>query len=471
MERFIGRERELTQLNETFSKEGFQMAVVYGRRRVGKTTLLNRFSEGKRSVFYTAIETGKEINQEQLGKMVFQFFSGSNIDPHFRSYEEVFAYITECLNKEEWKKEKIILIIDEYPYLAESDKSVSSVLQRWIDREWSKLNLFLILCGSSVSFMEEEVLGSKSPLYGRRTAQMDVRPFDYKTSALFVPDYSAEDKAIMYGITGGTAKYLSVMDPSISLEENIKRQFFRDDGYLYEEPQNLLRQEFRNIALYNSIIEAVAQGAVQMNEIAAKTGLDTSAVSQAAAKLISVRILKKDIPILNEKNKRYAQYVIRDGMFRFWYRFVPRAAGAVERGLGSEYYDQAVAPFLHEYMGGIFEEMCREYVFVNGLSGKYDEIITNVGKWRGMDNLKKEPADIDVVGINMVDKKAVIGECKFRTARFGREDETKLMDRARLIFPYTVIQYMLFSAGGFTEQVIKDAEDKKVVCVKLEDMY
>ena len=471
MKNFIGRERELAQLNETFSKEGFQMAVVYGRRRVGKTTLLNKFSEGKKTVFYTAIETGNEMNQEQFGNMVFHFFSGSHAELHFRSYEEIFAYITDCLKKEEWNREKMVLVIDEYPYLAGADKGLSSVLQRWIDREWNRLNMFLILCGSSISFMEEEVLGSKSPLYGRRTMQMDIRPFDYKTSALFVPDYSAEDKAVMYGITGGIPKYLSVMDPSIPLGDNIKRQFFRDDGYLYEEPQNLLRQEFRNIALYNSIIEAVAHGAVQMNEIAARTVLDTSAIAQAAAKLISVRILKKDTPILNEKNKRYTQYVIRDGMFRFWYRFVPGATGAVERGFGNEYYDQAVAPFLHEYMGGIFEEMCQEYVFMNGLSGKYGDIITNVGKWRGMDNLKKEPADIDVVGINTMNKKAVIGECKFRNSRFGSEEEKKLIDRARLIYPYTAIHFVLFSVGGFTEEVLEGAEDRKVNCVRLEDMY
>ena len=157
----------------------------------------------------------------------------------------------------------------------------------------------------------------KSPLFGRRTAQLDIRPFDYKTSARFVPDYSSEDKAIIYGITGGVAKYLSLIDKNSPVDDNIIRLYFSEYGYLYEEPLNLLRQEFRNIALYNSVIEAVAEGKAQMNEIADPTGCSTAQLSQALDKLIGVRIIKKDIPLLNEKNRRYSQYIVEDGMFRF----------------------------------------------------------------------------------------------------------------------------------------------------------
>ena len=363
-----------------------------------------------------------------------------------------------------------MFVIDEFPFLAKADDSFPSRLQHLIDHEWADTGLFLILCGSSMSFMEKEVLSEKSPLFGRRTAQFKIEPLSYLDTARFHPELSDQDNALIYGITGGVPHYINKLDVTGSIKDALLENLFDTSAYLFEEPENLLKQELREPALYNAIITAIANGASRQVEIADKAGMDRTACVKYMRVLQNLGIIRRIEPVV-DKSQRKSFYRISDHFFRFWYRFVPRAAGAVERGLGSEYYDQAVAPFLHEYMGGIFEEMCREYVFVNGLSGKYDEIITNVGKWRGMDNLKKEPADIDVVGINMVDKKAVIGECKFRTARFGREDETKLMDRARLIFPYTVIQYMLFSAGGFTEQVIKDAEDKKVVCVKLEDMY
>ena len=196
---FLGRKRELAALQDEYEADGFRMSVLYGRRRVGKTELLNHFSKNKEVIFFTASESSIENNLIGFENAVFEAFSSGGIHPHFKSFEEAFFYIGEKTGKK-----KLLVIIDEYPYLAETDKSISSVLQKCIDTSWNKKNIYLILCGSSVSFMEDEVLAGKSPLYGRRTSQMDVRPFNYKISSEFVPDYTFDlKKRLWYMVSRG----------------------------------------------------------------------------------------------------------------------------------------------------------------------------------------------------------------------------------------------------------------------------
>ena len=276
--KFIGRSAELSALDRMYNS--FEMMILYGRRRVGKTTLLNQFAEEKNVLFYTGVESKDGENLTEFGRAVFSHFSNVNAAGiEFRSYQDVLAYITDCVKRETSGKREVI-IIDEYPY-----------------REWKALNIMLILCGSSIAFMEEEVLGQKSPLYGRRTGQIDLQPFDYLTSAEFVPSYTPEEKAIAYGITGGIPRYLSLLDPEKTLEENILTLYFDVSGYFYEEPKNMLRQEFRDVSLYFAILGAIGSGSTQLSEISDKTGFDSAKTAQAVRKLEAVRIIRKEVPI------------------------------------------------------------------------------------------------------------------------------------------------------------------------------
>ena len=169
-------------------------------------------------------------------------------------------------------------MIDELSYWAESDEALLSVLQKYIDTVWNDKNLKIILCGSSLSFMEGKVLSEKSPLFGRRESQIKLNPFDYLDTAKFVPQYSNEEKAICYGITGGVAKYLSLIDPAKSLDENIIRLFFKTDGYLYDETRNLLTQEFTDVSIANNIVEQIANGETTLNAISTKIKQKENAV-------------------------------------------------------------------------------------------------------------------------------------------------------------------------------------------------
>lgn len=364
------------------------------------------------------------------------------------------------------------------PYWAEKDEGLLSILQKYIDTIWQGKNLKIILCGSALSFMENKVLSEKSPLFGRRDSQIKLEAFDYLDSAKFVSKYSYKDKAICYGITGGVAKYLSMVDPTKSIDKNIIRLFFRTDGYLYDETRNLLTQEFSDITLVNNIIEQVASGKNTVNSIANGIGEKEPTVLYSLEKLISVGLIEKKRCITEEKNKKKSQYVLKDSMFKFWYTFIPKAASVIEMGQGELYYTKAVKPFLHFFMGTVFEDMCRYYTLQHGILGEFDCFITSVGSWWGTETIvnadgekKGQSADIDVVALSEIEKKAVVGESKFKNEKIDRGVYETLLRRANVLSSkYTITKYMLFSLSGYTKW-FDDLKDNRVRRISLDDMY
>lgn len=470
---FIGRERELASLNEFYSRDGIGMTVIYGRRRIGKSTLITEFVKDKKTIFYTATKVGKNRNLELFSKQVIDLFMPGMENISFQTTEAVFDYINKNIGDD-----KIVLVIDELPYWIEKDEVLLSILQKYIDTVWSDKNLKIILCGSSLSFMEKKVLSEKSPLFGRRDSQMKLEAFDYLDAAKFVPDYSNEDKAICYGITGGVAKYLSLIDPGKSLDDNIIRLFFKTDGYLYDETRNLLTQEFSDTTIANNIIEQIASGENSVNNIAGKVGEKEQTVLYSLDKLINVGLVEKKKCITEEKNKKKTQYVLKDYMFKFWYEFIPKATSVIEMGQGEIYYQKIVKPVLHSFMGYVFEEMCRYYTLKHGIAGEYDCFITSVGTWWGTENISAEKgekryqsADIDIVALSEIDKKAVIGECKFKNEKIDKGIYETLIRRGNLISAkYEITKYLFFSLSGYSEWV-KNLSEKDVILLTLDSLY
>ncbi len=470
---FIGRERELTALKEWYDKDGIGMMVIYGRRRIGKSTLITEFAKGKRTIFYTATKIGKNRNLELFSKQVVDLLMPGLGEVRFPATEAVFDFIDKNMGSE-----KIVLVIDELPYWAERDEALLSVLQKYMDTVWNDKNLKIILCGSALSFMEKKVLSEKSPLFGRRDSQMKLDAFDYLDSAKFVPDYSNEDKAVCYGITGGIAKYLSMIDPAKSMDENIIRLFFRTDGYLYDETRNLLTQEFSDIAIVNNILEQIASGENTLNTIAGKIGEKESTILYSLDKLISVGLVEKKRCITEEKNKKKTQYVLKDFMFKFWYEFIPKATSVIEMGQGELYYQKVVKPALHSFMGAVFEEMCRYYTLKQGIMGEYGCFITSVGTWWGVENItdqngnfRAQSADIDVVALSEKDKKAVVGECKFKNEKIDKGIYDTLIRRGKVIpAKYKISKYIFFSLSGYTEW-FESLSEEDVLLLTLDSLY
>ena len=474
MEKFIGRAEELRKLNELYNTTGFHMAVIYGRRRIGKSTLIAEFIKDKKAVFYMATKVGSARNVELLAAEVLKVMAPTLKNISFKTLEDLLSFVGENV-----ADEKMVFIIDELPYWAEKDESILSIFQKFVDNEWSKRNILFILCGSALSFMEDKVLSEKSPLFGRRTAQMKLEAFNYLEAAEFVPDYSNEDKAICYGITGGVAKYLSLIDSKKSIDENIVEQFFEKTGYLYDETRNLLTQEFNDISLVNNIIEQVASGENTLNLIADKVHEKETTVLYSLNKLISVGLVEKRVCMMEEKNKKKTQYVLKDQMFKFWYSYVPAAFSSIEMGKGKVYYEKLVKPNLHTFMGKVFEEMCKYFTLNEGLDGNLNCFVTETGTWWGTEliedengNRRAQPVDVDVVGVSTAEKGMIVGECKFKNGKIDKSVYETLVRRSKVIpCKYPVVQYLLFSLGGFTEWFDENIDKSMVRLYTLDDLY
>ena len=460
---FFCREKELSELNELYNTGTFQCVVIYGRRRVGKTSLITEFCKDKPTVFFSALEASSGENLEALSGVISDYKAPGSPAPVYRTYGDALSGITELS-----KIEHLIFVIDEYPYLARAEKSISSRLQHIIDHVWKSGNLFLILCGSSMSFMENQILGYESPLYGRRTAQFKVLPLSYRETAAFNPQLGNEDQALVFGVTGGTPHYINSLGVQDDMDEALKRNFFRDSCYLFGEPENLLKQELREPAVYNSVIAAIAQGATRQNEIASKAGLDRAVCSKYLKVLLDLGILRKETPITEKPGKKTI-YSIRDNLFRFWYRFVPMNMSAISSGRIERNYDLSIKPHIPGYMGLVFEQMCREYLL------RYaDDLpfpLTGVGQWWGTDPEEKKEVQIDIVGTSADPEEFIIGSCKYRNEPVGTDELELLRHYADVFGKGRRYHYCIFSKSGFTRGLAQKAGKEDLRLVSLDDLY
>jgi len=459
---FIGRSRELDALNKLYESDKFEFAVIYGRRRVGKTALINKFIDDKKAIYFMGVESNAKQNLENFSKSIMEYTSGIETESSFLSFQAALEYVFKLA-----ENERIVLAIDEYPYVARSSKSLASTLQLLIDKYKDNSKLMLILCGSSMSYMEDHVLAYKAPLYGRRTAQMKILPFDFEETCRYFKNLSDEDKALIYGVAGGTPQYLLQMSDKLSVEENIKNTYLNPISFLYEEPTNLLKQEVREPAIYTAIITAIATGASRMSEISSKVGEDTNVCATYIKNLISLGIVQKETPY-GEKASRKSIYSIEDNMFRFWYRFVLDNNSIIARGAADLVYKR-IEPQLSEYMGKVFEEICKQYLWKQLLSGKCPVEFTTLGRWWGNDPVERCQTEIDIMGEQ--DKNtALFAECKWTNEEVDLGALEILVKRGNL-FSYKNKHYYLFSKSGFTKGCIEKANEMgNVTLVKFGDM-
>lgn len=459
---FIGRERELGILNRLYASEKFEFAVIYGRRRVGKTAIINEFTKEKSSICFTGVETNEKQNLENFSKCILEYVTKTPSNTSFTSFQTALEYVFELA-----KEERIVLVMDEYPYVARASKSLASTLQLLIDKYKDTSKLFLILCGSSMSYMEDQVLAYKAPLYGRRTAQFKVQPFEFLEACKYFTQLSDEDKALAYGIVGGTPQYLLQLNDKLSIEDNIKNTYLNPASSIYEEPQNLLKQEVREPAIYNAIIAAIAAGYSKMSEISTKVGEDTSVCATYIKNLQSLGIVKKEIPF-GEDSARKTIYSIEDNMFRFWYRFVPENTSIISRGAADLVYNR-IKPHLSDYMGGIFEDICKQYLWSLLLTGKCAIDFTDIGRWWGTNPKTRQQVEIDIMGTADKDT-ALFGECKWKNEKVDLRILEGLVEKSQL-FHYQNKYYYLFAKNGFTKGCVEKAEGMgNVILVSYGDM-
>lgn len=464
---FVGRNTELDQLESTYKSDRFEMVVVYGRRRVGKTTLLTHFSHDKKALYYTALQQSDHDNLADFSREIARYFKLPG-DLVFGTWESAFDFLAEKA-----QGEKLLLIFDEFPYAAEANKAIASTLQIVIDHGFSRTKACIILCGSDQGFMESEVLGAKSPLHGRRTIQLRVRPFDYLTTAQMLASVSKEDAFRYYACVGGIPYYLAQIDQDRSFEENLSTLFFRPSGFLYEEPMLLLRQELRNPALYNSILRAMGSGANKQNEIAAKAGAEVTAVNKYLKTLMRLDIIERIIPFgENPETSKKGLYRFSDGCYDFWYTFVMPMAGDIEEGLGSIAARTITDQRLDAYLGKRFERVCLEWMRRQSLEGALPIEASSFGSWWGGNPLTHEQDDIDVVAADRLSKDMIIGECKYRNNFDESSALEKLRNRTECINGFSVIGNWLFSKHPLAKGTLANMREMPDARnITLEELY
>lgn len=457
--RFVGRKKELDALQKKWEAPGFQMVVLYGRRRTGKTTLLNKFMDGcsGRVISFACVDRTEAELIRMMGDAVLRGTHPELLGTvSFDSFDKIFEFAAAAA-----KEQRLIFLIDEYPYLAKQCPYMNSLIQKFADHDWKDTQLYFILCGSLVSFMRDEVLGKDAPLHGRSTLELKLRPFDYLESAEFVPDFSVEEKAIVYGLTGGIAKYLEQFDSRKSLDENIREQFFDSTGYFTEEQiKTVVTGERQNPTAYISIISAIASGHTKYSEIASASGIGD--ISYYLKVLTESEIIEKRLT-----PKTY--YILSDSMLAFWFRYVSDAASLINAGRGAEYYDKVVKGQLHHFMGPVYEEMARQYICRYSGTERLPVFVTDVSEYQNTvkgEDRKLHQVEIDLVGYS--GKKAVLaGECKFRSKPFDKGDLDSFLDKIRYL-PAASPYLAVFSLGGFDRDV---KERKDILLVDGEEMY
>ena len=460
---FIGRKNELDALNEYHQRSGFQMPVIYGRRRVGKTRLIREFCRGKRAFIYVGLEQSKEDALENFSEALLTQLPSqlTGLIKSFDTWTKAFHYLTDFA-----KNERLVVVIDEYPYLAKSDPSLASTLQFIIDTEWKETQMYLILCGSSMSFMESEVLAYKSPLYGRRTAQFKLQAMPYGDCLEFFMSWPWEEQLYAYGICGGIPQYLEAFARHKNLKSAVIAELLTPSGMLIEEPTNLIKQEMREPALYNSIIAAIANGASKLNEIATAVHKESRELTTYLRALQSLGLVEKLTPVGEKKSKKTV-YRLSDNLYRFWHRFIPESLPLISLGMPDAAWATFIEPCLTECFGRIFESVCLQFI-QNGVVAKTIPILyTQFGTWWGSNPKLKREEEIDVVALN--NQQMLVGECKWRNEPTGMDALITLQERARLIPGQRTATYYLFSRSDFTDELKKQANDA-IVLVRAQEL-
>ncbi|MCD7981206.1 MAG: ATP-binding protein [Clostridiales bacterium] len=460
----IGREQELKQIEDLNNSGHFEFLVMYGRRRVGKTTILQEFSRKHNVIFYSAQEKNDSLNLHDFSKTVQLHFDGQFIAP-FQNWEDAFAYVT---NKSFDKK--TVLIIDEFPFMAGSNPSIKSMLQHEIDLHWKGLRIFLILCGSSVSFMVNSIMGYESPLYGRMTSSMEVLPFDYLDSAKFFPGYSIEEKLTAYGILGGIPRYLNAFSPNRSIQENLEREILKNGSFLNDEPMNVLRMELREPGVYNSILEVIARGSNKVTEIADNIHEEKSKCSKYLMTLQAIRLIEKKTPCGEPETGKKTIYTLTDHFFRFWYRYVFSNKSYYDL-LGPAEAAKEIMSELSDFMGLAFEDICRQYLIRQARLRKLPFVPAAIGKWWGNNPAIRAQDDIDLLALNRKKTEGIFCECKYTNRPMPMEEYEDLTIAAKA-FPKDMKKHLMFiSRRGFTAPVQKRAAKEGAVLLTTEDLF
>lgn len=420
-QKFIGRKRELQYLDKRYQSKRAENIIIYGRRRIGKTELLLEFCKGKPALYFLATNDSEQQNINSLKEVMARFLNDSTfLEIHVDNWVSLFTLFFK-FNKE---KKKIVICIDEFPYLVSLHKGILSVFQKIWDENLKNKNVMLILNGSSISMMEEYALSPQSPFYGRRTGQWNVTEMNLNDVSQFFPNYTNLDILHVISLIGGIPGYLTQFDKRLSPMENIKEHVLSKGAYLYEEVDILLRDEFREPKNYKLLLHAISLGHTTLGEICNYTGLDKSMISKYLDTLQKTRIVTAKLPVTARKNAKKQLYYIEDFFFIFWFSFVHKYKIDLEANRVAEVH-KIIQKDFPTYMGYRFEVICsnliREGFFLQNKS------FSQIGSWWYKD------AEIDIVALDDTSNTILFGECKWQDAVDAEKVFFELQQKTMLV--------------------------------------
>lgn len=453
MERFIDREAEMEVLQNEYDRNGSALVVMYGRRRVGKTTLISEFIKGKPALFFLASEESEMQNRLAFKDKAAEFIDSDLLrNASVKNWDVIFKAIMEVSFKS-----KPVIVIDEFQYIGKSNPAFPSVFQRIWEENLKHRQVMVILCGSLIPMMESQTLAYNSPLYGRRTAQIRLAQIPFRHYAEFFPHKNRRELIEMYAITGGIPKYIELFAESKDIYTAIQNNILNRSGYLYDEPNFLLQQEVSEIGSYFSIIKAIAAGNSRLSSIASMLEVKATGLTKYLKTLADLDIVEREVPVTEENPEKSKKgiYKIKDNYIRFWFAFVYPDRSFIESGNCPIVMRKIRKSLVNRHIAYVYEDVCRERLWDLNAEERWPFHFSKIGRWWDAHD------EIDIAAIDPDGNNLILGECKFWREPVGVNVLRSLEDKASRVEwkkQNRHVWYVLFSASGFTEELKQLAE-------------
>ncbi|MCD6105345.1 MAG: ATP-binding protein [Thermosipho sp. (in: Bacteria)] len=459
--KFVDRVDEMNFLEKEYNKKTSSFVVLYGRRRVGKTRLIKEFIKDKNSVYFLATEENEIENIKTFQNILYSKYKIPLLSNNkVLSWNDLF-YIISTLDL----TKKMVIVIDEFQYLLQSNKGFSSILQKVWDEYLKDKNIMLIISGSTLSMMKREVLSYPSPLYGRRTGQIHLKPIRFEYFKDFFENKDV-DLIKLYSLTGGIPKYIEMLEVCGDIYDTIKENFLNVNSYFFEEPYFLLEKELKDIGSYFSLIKVIANGNNKLGKISANLGIKQTSLSYYLNKLIELDILKREVPVVekNPQTSKKGLYKIKDKFLNFWFKFVYPYKSYIEIGNIDFVLNIIKKSFIERHVSFVYEDICREKLLNLNLKNRLPIKLSKIGRWWEKDS------EINIVGIDDNNNPILFGECKYTKSPIDLDVYYLLVEKTKKLLKnknmnLDNLYFVFFSYKGYTKSFIEKAKKGKNILI------
>ena len=460
---FVGRELELAELERRWTSERFEFGVVYGTRRIGKTTLLQEFIKGKKAFYFQARKADEKDNLSAFSRE-YRRFRGMDEHVRYETFSDAFESIAS-----DAKNERMVLIIDEIAYLCQKSQSLLSLLQFFVDGAFRQARLMLILSGSNVSFMEQILNDKNDPLYQRATFQIHLEKMPFHEARAFVKDHSTQEQVQYLGLFGPHPYYLGMIDHTISFQDNVRQLLYSKYGTLLDAPEKIMPVGVSEQNMYNSILQAVARGKRFSKEIAEAVGVENNYVAKYLSTLVHMQVLERRESFIRNKKTNY--YAVADSLLRFWYRFIFDQRDVIQNGFGEVLFREDLDG-IRDFTARSFEDVALLWLEEQNRDGKLPVYYGPIRNYTVENSRLGRSVELDGLaeGLGKQKDRLLCVECKYRKAPFNMAMLDHLRESLSLFDQYAVIDYYLISRSGFTEEV-RAIHDPQLHLFGLDDIF